>query len=177
MVDNAAVAYVQAITMLVGSLPNRHMYFPVLDGDGERENGTPCWLPACFGVEFTEPILAEEIAGFTLLINVFVSLFLLLFDEFLSTNCSGGIGQRRVVCKFKEVLFVEQDAMLTTPGTLVDALEGEFGIEIDNSLLTGIDAVTSLLCGRICGIVLFSLRSAVGHGCTDGLNRNEYNDR
>ena len=44
-----------------------------------------------------------------------------------------------------QVLPVEEDAVVTAPGTLVDALEGEFRIEVDDGVSVGVDLDAGLV--------------------------------
>jgi hypothetical protein len=59
-----------------------------------------------------------------------VPILLLTLDETPAAELRGRVVESRVGGKFEQVVIVEQDAVLTAPGTRIDALDGEFGIKL-----------------------------------------------
>lgn len=139
MVDDTTLADVQSLTVLAGFLTDRDVNVAILDSNRKREYRAPRGFPIFFCVQRTEAVITEEKAGLSVLADVLVTVFVLLADEILAAHLRGRLRKRGAVREFEKIRLVEQHAVLTAPCALVDALEGQSGVELDDDLFARVD--------------------------------------
>lgn len=137
MIDKLAFGDVQSVTVGVCFLPDAHVDVVVFDVDCEWEHGTPGGFPVVFGMERTEPIVTEEIAGVLVYVDIVVPVFFLASDEVMASKLFDSVVERFPLCEFEEVPAVEENAVVTTPRAVGHALEREVRIELHDRLTVG----------------------------------------
>jgi len=111
----------------------------VLDVNAEGEHRTPRRFPVAFRVQRTETVLAQKVTGLAVRADVALAVFLLLCHEGLAAGLGRRGRQRGMVGELEEILLVQQDTVVTTPGAAVDTLESQLGIELDDGLFPRVD--------------------------------------
>jgi len=139
VVDHPALADAQSVTVTLGVLPDRYYDVTVLDGDVEGKDRTAGGLPVVFGVQRAEAVLAEEVAGPFVDVDVLVAVLVLALEEGLAVDVGGRLVEVLAGGQLQEVLLVEEHAVVTAPRALVDALEGQLRVEVRDGLPTGVD--------------------------------------
>ncbi len=169
MIDETAFGDVQSVTVGMRFLSDAHVDIAVFDVDFERKHGTPGRFPLVFGVKCTKTVVAEEIAGVVVDVDVVVPVFLLASDEIPTSELFDGVIERFPLCEFVEIFPIEEYPMVTTPRTVGNTFEREIRIELHDRLTAGMDFDSSGFdhgsdSGFVMGYVLRRARST-GFNC------------
>ncbi len=138
MVHNFAFGDVQSIAVLVCFLPDGNVNLTVLNVNLQGKDRTARWLPIVFGMQRTESLVVEEIAGLVVDIDELIAVFGFSSDEIVAFQLFEWPIERFTGGEFAEVFPVEQDAVLTTPGAFRHALERERLVKLNDCLTAGI---------------------------------------
>jgi hypothetical protein len=139
VIDHPTFTDIETVTVFVGALTDINVEFSPVFFDGEREDRTARGFPVVFRMEYTKTVFTEKVTGRTIVADMLVSVLFVPANELLTAKRGRRLREIGVCGKLLEITCIEQDAVMTTPRTLINTFEREIRIELNDDLSIGID--------------------------------------